>query len=79
MAVRLHPETTDWFARKTAKAMRMGTGEPKVFSDQVLIPAMMNHGVSQDDARNYAIVGCVEMSVPGKEYGWHDSARNNFV
>jgi formate C-acetyltransferase len=74
MAVRLHPETPDWFARKTAKAMRMGTGEPKVFSDQVLIPAMMNHGITQEDARNYAIVGCVEMSVPGKEYGWHDSA-----
>jgi len=73
-AVRLHPETPDWFAKKTAKAMRMGTGEPKVFSDQVLIPAMMNHGISQEDARNYAIVGCVEMSVPGKEYGWHDSA-----
>lgn len=73
-AVRLHPETPDWFAKKTAKAMRMGTGEPKVFSDQVLIPAMMKQGISQEDARNYAIVGCVEMSVPGKEYGWHDSA-----
>jgi len=73
-AVRLHENTAPWFARKTVKAMRMGTGEPKIFSDQVIIPSMMKRGISPQDAQNYAIVGCVEMSVPGREYGWHDSA-----
>jgi len=73
-AVRFHPGTPDWFENKAAKAMRMGTGEPKLFSDQVAIPAMMNRGISLEDARNYVVVGCVELSVPGKEYGWHDSA-----
>jgi len=73
-AVRLHEDTADWFEKKTVKAMRMGTGEPKIFSDQVIIPAMRNRGITREDARNYAIVGCVEMSVPGREYGWHDSA-----
>ena len=73
-AVRLHEGTADWFARKVAKAMRMGTGEPKIFSDRVIIPTMRARGVAADDARNYVIVGCVELSVPGKEYGWHDSA-----
>lgn len=72
-AVRLHENTADWFTRKTVKAMRMGTGEPKIFSDQVIIPSMMKRGISRQDALNYAIVGCVEMSVPGREYGWHDS------
>lgn len=73
-AVRFHPGTPDWFANRAAKAMRMGTGEPKLFSDEIAIPAMMNRGVSLEDARNYVVVGCVELSVPGKEYGWHDSA-----
>jgi formate C-acetyltransferase len=73
-AVRLHEDTPAWFAEKTVKAMRMGTGEPKIFSDQVIIPSMKNRGISLDDARNYAIVGCVEPSVPGREYGWHDSS-----
>jgi len=73
-AVRLHEGTPAWFAEKTAKAMRMGTGEPKIFSDQVIIPAMMKRGIREEDARNFAVVGCVEMSVPGREYGWHDSA-----
>jgi pyruvate-formate lyase len=73
-AVRFHAKTPDWFANKVAKAMRMGTGEPKLFSDEVCIQAMTNSGVTLEDARNYVIVGCVELSVPGKEYGWHDSA-----
>ncbi|MBN8463912.1 MAG: hypothetical protein J0M01_14050 [Dechloromonas sp.] len=73
-AVRFHAKTPDWFANKVAKAMRMGTGEPKLFSDEVCIQAMTNTGVTLEDARDYVIVGCVELSVPGKEYGWHDSA-----
>lgn len=73
-AVRLHENTPDWFANKAVKAMRMGTGEPKLFSDQMIVSAMMNRGISQQDARNYVVVGCVEPSVPGREYGWHDSA-----
>jgi len=35
---------------------------------------MIKHGIDPEDARNYVIVGCVELSVPGREYGWHDSA-----
>jgi formate C-acetyltransferase len=73
-AVRLHENTPAWFEEKTVKAMRMGTGEPKIFSDRVIIPSMMKRGITPEDARNYAIVGCVEMSVPGREYGWHDSS-----
>ncbi len=73
-AVRLDENTPDWFAQKSAKAMRMGTGEPKMFSDTVIIPALMKRGITREDARNYVIVGCVELSVPGREYGWHDSS-----
>ena len=74
VAVRIHEDTPDWFVNKTVKSMRMGTGEPKVFSDTVIIPAMMKQGIAQEDARNFGIVGCVEPSVPGREYGWHDAA-----
>jgi len=74
IAVRFHQHTPDWFSRKVVKAMRMGTGEPKIFSDTVIIPTMIKHGIEAEDAHNYVIVGCVELSVPGREYGWHDSA-----
>ena len=74
IAVRLHESSPGWFEQKVAKAMRMGTGEPKIFSDRVIIPTMIKRGIALEDARNYVIVGCVELSVPGREYGWHDSA-----
>ena len=74
IAVRFHQHTPDWFSQKVVKAMRMGTGEPKIFSDTVIIPTMIKNGIEPEDAHNYVIVGCVELSVPGREYGWHDSA-----
>ncbi|MBQ7557912.1 MAG: glycyl radical protein, partial [Lachnospiraceae bacterium] len=33
--------------------------------------------VPLEDARNYCIIGCVEPSVPGKTFGWHDAAFFN--
>ncbi|MCW8329202.1 formate C-acetyltransferase/glycerol dehydratase family glycyl radical enzyme [Photobacterium sp. SDRW27] len=74
IAVRVHDQSPDWFLQKAVKAMRMGSGEPKMFSDTMITKAMINRGIDPVDALNYVIVGCVEPSVPGKEYGWHDSA-----
>lgn len=37
----------------------------------------MRKGCSLEEARDYAVVGCVELAVPGKEYGWHDAAYIN--
>ncbi len=74
IAVRFNKNTPDWFASKCVKAMRMGTGEPKLFSDEVIIDSMMYHGVSQEDARNYVICGCVEQTVAGRANGWCDAA-----
>ncbi len=73
-AVRIHDGTPDWFFKKIAKAMRMGTGEPKLFSDEMNIPGLVETGFDLKDARNWGVVGCVEPAVPGKENGWQDSA-----
>ena len=34
-------------------------------------------GVPREEAADYAIVGCVEPTIPGREYGWHDAAYIN--
>lgn len=39
----------------------------------------MSKGVSLDDARDYATVGCVETSIPGRTYGLHDIALFNLL
>ena len=62
---------------RAADLTRTGIGLPAWYNDEVIIPAMMNRGVPLEDARNYCIIGCVEPSVPGKTFGWHDAAFFN--
>ncbi len=67
------------FLRKTAETIRLGTGIPQIFNDEVVVPAFLNRGVSLEDARDYAVVGCVELSIPGRTYGLHDIAMFNLL
>ncbi|NPV52613.1 MAG: glycyl radical protein [Firmicutes bacterium] len=78
-AVRLHTRTPDELLVKAAEVIRLGIGIPHLYNDEVVIPALLNRGVTLSDARNYAIVGCVEISIPGKTYGLHDIALFNLV
>lgn len=60
-----------------ADLTRTGIGLPAYYSDEVIIPSMMNRGIPLKEARNYCIIGCVEPQVPGKTDGWHDAAFFN--
>ena len=77
MGVRLHDNSPREFKIKTFNVIRIGTGEPKIFNDRPMIKSLMNYGKSLEEARNYVGVGCVEPSIPGKTYGWHDSGSFN--
>ncbi|HHV62064.1 MAG TPA: glycyl radical protein [Firmicutes bacterium] len=78
-AVRLHTRTPDELLMKAAEVIRLGIGIPHLYNDEIVIPALLNRGATLKDARNYAIVGCVEISIPGKTYGLHDIALFNLV
>jgi len=62
---------------KAAELTRTGIGLPAYFNDEVIIPSMMNRGVSFADARDYCIIGCVEPQKGGQTDGWHDAAFFN--
>jgi len=79
LGVRVNERTPDRFFKKTAETIRLGTGIPQVFNDEVIIPGFLNRGISLSDARDYAVVGCVELSLPGRLYGLHDIALFNLV
>lgn len=79
LGVRINEKTPREFLIKTAETIRLGTGIPQIFNDEVIIPAYLNRGVSLEDARDYAVVGCVELSIPGKTYGLHDIALFNLL
>ena len=77
MGVRMHENTPEELRTKIYNVIRIGTGEPKIFNDGPMIQSLLNYGRSIKDARNYVGVGCVEPSIPGKTYGWHDSGSVN--
>lgn len=79
LGVRVNEFMDRSFLMKTAETIRLGTGIPQIFNDEVVIPAFLNRGVSLEDARDYSVVGCVELSIPGKTYGLHDIAMFNLL
>ncbi len=79
LAVRMHSGTPRKLKVKVANVIRMGTGEPKIFNDDVAIPSMLTSNVELRDARNYQVVGCVEPDVSGKSYGWKDCGHMNIA
>ena len=45
--------------------------------DKAVIPSIQELGIEEKDARDYAIVGCVELTTQGNNLGWSDSAMFN--
>lgn len=66
VSARVHSGTSDRFLMECAKTIKLGFGMPAMKNDEIIIPALLEKGVSPDDAYNYAIVGCIEAAVPGK-------------
>ncbi|VDG20107.1 glycyl radical enzyme [Lactobacillus casei] [Lactiplantibacillus mudanjiangensis] len=79
LSVRINEQIPRRFLNKTCETIRLGTGIPMLFNDEVCVPGFLSKGVSLDDARDYAVVGCVETTIPGKTYGLHDIALFNLM
>lgn len=77
LSVRLHEKTSDELLKKAVKVVARGSGMPQFFNDKAVIPALEALGVSEEDARDYAIVGCVELTTQGNNLGWSDAAMFN--
>ena len=71
-SVRVHKNTPDGFLLRASEAVRDGT-IMAFFNDDVIIQGMVERGYALGDARNYALVGCVEPAAPGLSFGSTDS------
>ncbi len=79
LSIRIHRNSPDDFLMTASYVISLGTGMPQVFNDEVIIPGQIRRGVAPEDAMNYAVVGCVELSTPGKALGWSDAAMFNMT
>ncbi len=76
-SVRVWNKTPHEFLVKAAELTRTGVGLPAYYNDEVIIPALLNRGLTIEDARDYNIIGCVEPQKAAKTWGWHDAAFFN--
>lgn len=79
LSVRVHAGSPQELLEAAAFVISKGSGMPQIFNDEVIIPGQVNRGLSLEEARNYAIVGCVELSTPGRALGWSDASMFNLT
>ena len=74
LSVRLFEHTDQALLTHAVKCVSKGSGMPQFFNDKAIVSPLMDLGISKQDALNYAIVGCVELTTHGNNLGWSDAA-----
>lgn len=80
LSVRIAPDTPHDIVRRSAQLVARGGGIPFFFNDTCFVPALAERGIALADARDYAPIGCIELTVPGKANphavsGWINAAK----
>lgn len=76
LSARFHRGTPECFLRACVDLIRTGIGFPAVFNDEVIVPMLTRLGIPLETARDYALVGCVETFLPGRQIAWSDGRFN---
>ena len=80
MTARIHPDSPSEYLDRIAEVYINGSPMPALYNDELYIESLqMHYDTSLADARNYAIVGCVEPNASDDHYGNTDCANMNVV
>jgi pyruvate formate-lyase/glycerol dehydratase family glycyl radical enzyme len=66
LSVRLHKNSPRPLVEKAVELVARGGGIPFFFNDDTLVPGLIANGIAPEDARGYAAIGCIEITIPGK-------------
>ncbi len=66
IALRVHKNTPKELLSAATDVIRTGVGYPSLFNDEVMVPLINKWGTPLKDARNYNVMGCVYLDIPGK-------------
>ena len=80
VSVRLSAKSPRPLIDTCARLIARGGGIPFVFNDDCFVPALTERGIALEDARNYAPIGCIELTIPGRANphavsGWFNAAK----
>jgi len=68
VALRIHKNTPDEIWRLGIESSKLCGGIPQFQNDEIIVRALMDTGMSEEDAYDYSIVGCVEPAGTGNEW-----------
>jgi formate C-acetyltransferase len=74
---RVHAKSPQRYLEKIYTVLAGGSNSPALYNDDVIIPTLVGHGYSIEDARDYTAVGCVEPVSQGKSFSSTDAALLN--
>jgi formate C-acetyltransferase len=74
VSVRVHPGTPQEVWEAAIESSKISGGMPIIENDEIIIPALVERGLSLEDANDYCIIGCVEPAGCGNE--WSASGSN---
>ncbi len=77
LCLRYHKSMPHEIWEESMALLQTGIGLPAFFIDDFCIASKVRMGQSKEDAIEYGLVGCVEMSCPGKEYAKTECVRVN--
>ncbi len=66
LSVRVGEKTPDSVLQELAGSLADGTSSFSLFNDELTVEAMERRGFEKTDARDFAIMGCVEATCPGR-------------
>lgn len=80
ISIRVNSTTPPAFLEFAAELIAAGGGIPFMFNDDCFLPALTERGIALADARDYAPIGCIELTIPGKANphavsGWFNAAK----
>ncbi|MBM4444211.1 MAG: formate acetyltransferase [Chloroflexi bacterium] len=74
---RVHAGSTEKYLRRVAEVAKKGNAVPALFGDEAAIASLEAHGYPAEEARDYGVVGCVELALPGKSFFSTDAGLFN--
>lgn len=66
ITVRVHENTPEDLMLKALEVVKTGIGMPAFIGDDAYIGFLTGNGVPLEEARDYAIAGCLDVNLPGK-------------
>ncbi|MBQ6789357.1 MAG: hypothetical protein IJO81_04135 [Clostridia bacterium] len=77
VSFRVHENTPADLLELAVTLWSEGMSDPTVASDKNVIEGLMEYGVPIEDARDYTLLGCQEIEIPGKSnFGCEDGSIN---